>query len=59
MYSTDGGELLFHTKSHIQNFIFFLMMIILSFFNINFGITLLIFLCIILFLLIWASIYGD
>ena len=28
MYSTDGGEFLFHTKSHIYKFsIFFIMMI--------------------------------
>ena len=37
MYSTDGGEILFHTKSHITKFlIFFPMMIVLSFFNIRF-----------------------
>jgi len=30
MYSTDGGEILFHTKSHILKLsIFFLLMIIL------------------------------
>ena len=37
MYSTDSGELLFHTKSHVIKFLFFIpMMIILSFFNIRF-----------------------
>ena len=37
MYSTDGGEILFHTKSHILKFIiFFVMMIFLSFLNIKF-----------------------
>ena len=37
MYSTDGGELLFHSKSHISKFlIFFMMMIFMSFFNIKF-----------------------
>ena len=37
MYSTDGGELLFHSKNHIAKFlIFFPMMILLSFFNIKF-----------------------
>ena len=37
MYSTDGGELLHHSKSHIiRFFVFFLMMIVLSFFNIRF-----------------------
>ena len=35
MYSTDGGELLYHSKSHIIRFVtFFLMMIFLSFLNI-------------------------
>ena len=32
MYSTDGGEMLFHTKSHFFKFIFFtLMMLFISF----------------------------
>ena len=36
MYSTDGGEMLFHSKSHISKFlIFFLMMIFLSLLNIK------------------------
>jgi len=61
MYSTDGGEILFHTKSHIAKFlIFFLLMIFLSFFNIKiwhyFGYL---FYIIILFLLIWATLYGT
>ena len=61
MYSTDGGEILFHTKSHISKFlIFFLLMIFLSFFNIKiwhyFGYL---FYIIILFLLIWATLYGT
>ncbi len=60
MYSTDGGELLYHSKSHILRFIiFFLMMIFLSFLNIKFwhsiGYT---FYIIILGLLLLASIYG-
>ena len=38
MYSTDGGEILFHTQSHFIKFsILFPMMIILSFVNINIG----------------------
>ena len=38
MYSTDGGEFLFHSKSHIVKFlIFFPMMILLSLFDIKFG----------------------
>ena len=37
MYSTDGGELLYHSKSHILRFgIFFSLMIALSFLNIRF-----------------------
>ena len=37
MYSTDGGEILFHSKSHISKFlIFFTMMIFMSFINIKF-----------------------
>ena len=36
MYSTDGGEILFHSKSHITKFlIFFPMMIVLSFLDIK------------------------
>ena len=36
MYSTDGGEILFHTQSHIfKLLIFFPMMIVLSFVNIK------------------------
>jgi rod shape determining protein RodA len=60
MYSTDGGELLFHTKSHMIKFLlFFPMMIILSFFNIRFWHFLsYVFYCIVLILLIWASLYG-
>ena len=37
MYSTDGGEFKYHTKSHIIRFgIFFLMFFIISFFQIRF-----------------------
>ena len=37
MYSTDGGEFKYHTKSHILRFsIFFLMFFILSFIQIRF-----------------------
>ena len=37
MYSTDGGEVLFHTKSHFSKFILFSsMMIVISFLNIRF-----------------------
>jgi len=60
MYSTDGGEILFHTKSHISKFlIFFVMMIFLSFFNIKFWHHFAyLFYIIILIFLIWASLYG-
>ena len=60
MYSTDGGELLFHSKSHITKFmIFFPMMIFLSFVNIKlWHFFSYIFYFIILFFLIWASLYG-
>ncbi len=35
MYSTDGGEILYHTKNHIYRFsVFFVMMITISFLNI-------------------------
>ena len=60
MYSTDGGEILFHTKSHFVKFsIFFPMMLILSFVNIKFwhaGSYL--FYMIILGLLIWVALHG-
>ena len=41
MYSTDGGEILFHTRSHFIKFvIFFSMMIVVSFINIKFWFSL-------------------
>ena len=60
MYSTDGGEILYHTKSHIiRFFISFLILIMLSFVNIRFWFsTGYIFYSIALVLLIWASFYG-
>ena len=60
MYSTDGGEVLYHTKSHIIRFvIFFLLMIILSFVNIKFWYSAGYFLyAMILASLLWASLYG-
>tara|TARA_B100000787_G_scaffold149932_1_gene122154 strand:- start:205 stop:1326 length:1122 start_codon:yes stop_codon:yes gene_type:complete len=60
MYSTDGGEMLFHSKSHILKFlIFFPMMIFLSFLNIKFWHNFAyIFYLIILIFLFWASLYG-
>ena len=36
MYSTDGGEILYHTKSHfVKLVVFFLMMLIIAFLNIK------------------------
>ena len=60
MYSTDGGQILYHSQSHIIKFlIFFPMMIILSFFNIKFWHYFgYLFYLIVLVLLIWASLYG-
>ena len=60
MYSTDGGEFLYHTKSHIIRFsVFFMMMIFLSFINIRYWhATGYIFYFLILGLLIWASFFG-
>ena len=60
MYATDGGELLYHTKSHALRFIiFFIMMFVLSFLNIRFWhSTGYFFYILVLGLLIWASLYG-
>ena len=60
MYSTDGGEFLYHSKSHLIRFItFFSMMIVLSFLNLRFWhSTAYLFYTITLGFLIWASMYG-
>ena len=60
MYSTDGGEILYHTKSHIMRFtIFFSMMLVLSFVNIKFWHSIGYFSYVIVLLtLLWASLYG-
>ena len=60
MYSTDGGVILFHSKSHIIKFvIFFPIMIVLSFFDIKFWYFFAyIFYAIVLVFLVWASLYG-
>ena len=60
MYSTDGGELLYHSESHIIRFVvFFTMMVLISFVNIKtwhtFGYL---FYLVVLTLLIWASLFG-
>ena len=60
MYSTDGGEFLYHSKSHFIRFvIFFTMMIFLSFVNLKFWhTTAYFFYTVVLAFLIWASLYG-
>ena len=60
MYSTDGGKILYHTKSHfIKILIFFPLMLVISFLNIKFWhITSYFFYLIIVLLLIWVSAYG-
>ena len=60
MYSTDGGELRYHSESHIIRFIvFFVMMIFISFINIKTWHSLgYLFYLIVLGLLMWASLFG-
>jgi rod shape determining protein RodA len=60
MYSTDGGEILYHTKSHfIKLLSFFSLMLLISFFNIKlWHTTSYFFYFIIILLLIWVSIFG-
>jgi len=60
MYSTDGGKMLFHTKSHLLKFaIFTLLMLVISFFNIRFWFSVgyLTYLIIVL-MLIWTINFG-
>ena len=59
MYSTDGGQVLYHTKSHfIKLLTFFSLMIVISFFNIRlWHITSYFIYFIIILLLIWVSTY--
>ncbi len=60
MYSTDGGELNYHTKNHaIRLGLFFSLMIFISFINIKtwHSLAYLIYL-VVLGLLIWASLFG-
>jgi len=60
MYSTDGGDFLYHTKSHlIKLSVFFVMMLVISFFNIKIWHLSSYFLYFaIILLLIWVSIFG-
>ena len=59
MYSTDGGQVLYHTKSHfIKLLTFFSLIIVISFFNIRlWHITSYFIYFIIILLLIWVSTY--
>ena len=60
MYSTDGGEILFHTKNHfVKLVVFFPLMIFVAFFNIKFwhNLSYIIYLIVIL-LLIYVSFFG-
>ena len=60
MYSTDGGELLIHSKNHLLKLsTFFIMMLIISFFNIKlWHYFSYFFYFLIILLLIWVSIFG-
>ena len=60
MYSTDGGELNYHTKNHaIRLGLFFSLMIFISFINIKTWHSLgYLFYLVVLGLLIWASLFG-
>ena len=60
MYSTDGGEILFHTKNHfVKLAVFFPLMIFVAFFNIKFwhNFSYIIYFIVIL-LLIYVSFFG-
>ena len=60
MYSTDGGEVLYHTKNHAIRFaLFFTLMLVISFINIKMWFSLsYLFYGVTLILLLWASLYG-
>ena len=60
MYSTDGGQILFHTKSHFSKFLIFtILMLFISFVNIKFWFSLsYIFYIIAILMLIWTINYG-
>ena len=60
MYSTDGGKVLFHTKSHFTKLIIFTsMMLIISFINIKFWFLIgYVFYISVIGLLIWTYFFG-
>ena len=60
MYSTDGGEVLFHTKSHFSKLaVFFPLMMLIAFFNIRHWHSFAyIFYFLVVLLLVWVSFFG-
>ena len=60
MYSTDGGKVLFHTKSHFTKLIVFtIMMLIISFINIKYWFALgYISYLVVIGLLVWTYLFG-
>ena len=60
MYSTDGGKILFHTKSHFTKLVVFtIMMLVISFINIKYWFAIGYFsYLIVIFLLIWTYFFG-
>ncbi|WP_075522198.1 rod shape-determining protein RodA [Candidatus Pelagibacter communis] len=60
MYSTDGGEILFHTKSHFTKFVIFtFLMLAISFLNIRFWFSLgYLGYLVIIVMLIWTINFG-
>tara|TARA_B110001452_G_scaffold203902_1_gene173880 strand:+ start:1733 stop:2860 length:1128 start_codon:yes stop_codon:yes gene_type:complete len=60
MYSTDGGKVLFHTKSHFVKLVTFtIMMLIFSFINIKFWFTIgYLFYLVVIGLLVWTYLFG-
>ena len=60
MYSTDGGEILYHTKSHFSKLaVFFPLMILIAFFNIRHWHTFAyVFYLFVILLLLYVSFFG-
>ena len=60
MYSTDGGKILFHTKSHFTKLIVFtIMMLIISFINIKYWFSIGYFsYLVVIGLLVWTYLFG-
>ena len=60
MYSTDGGKILFYTKSHFTKLVVFtLMMLVISFINIKYWFALgYLFYLVVIGLLIWTYLFG-